>query len=162
MENRLKFLLNEIGYKESSRKIAEKTGVSFTTTFRLAKNDSDYNCSFNNLDSLCTFFNVSIDFLMGKSEDGYFVYSNTNNEKISLTYDEAIKYKTFIDIKEMAIDNIEENSDVLPKTYIRRILRLDEMTQKLYVSNEVKKKVNQMTYFQLKDILDLIDKYILK
>jgi len=159
MEAKLGFLMREIGYKESSRKLVEKTGVSFTTTFRMAKNENDYTCSLKSLNALATYFNVSLEFLIGKSNNGYYAYYK--NERLDLSYDEAIKYKSFIDIKEVNLPNLEYTED-LPKTYIKRTLKVDEMTQKILVSNEVKKKITKMNYFQLKDILDLIDKYILK
>lgn len=161
MENRLAFLLKELGYKESSRKIEKKTGVSFTTSFRLATNKDNYNCTFNNIVSLCTFFNVSIDFLMNKRNDGYYVYSE-KGDRINLTYEDAIRYKNDITYEEIAIDESEEKSENLPKTYIRRVLRLNENTQITYVTSELEKRICQMNESQLKDILDLINKYIIK
>ena len=159
MQNRLAFLMDEIGYKKASRKVSEKTGVSYSTLYVLSNEQRTF--SFNKLDKLCIFFNVSMEFMTGVSENGYYVYISSG-KKINLTYKEALKYKQLITVKEVPRPGIDENSDELPKTYIRREISMTEFIDKMNITEQIKNRIDDMDYYQLKDLLNLIEKYILK
>lgn len=158
MENRLSFLCNELKKKLSNRKLAEKVNIEATTAYRLIIQERQIKAIY--LEPLCKYFDVTTDFLLCNSDDGYMVYVDDTDRKISLTYDEAVSMKDMITKQEVPIPDVKENE--YPKVKIKRVIHLNSKIEKVLAIQDVQERLNNMNTFQLKDLINLIDKYILK
>ena len=141
----------------SCRKLASKTGISFSTLSRIAIEERTIKQSY--IDVLCKYFNVTAEFLICHSNKGYKVLVENSNKVLEFTYDEAVQFKNNLEIKEVDILNA---GDSIPNKCIQRVVRMNEFTDKIMTIQLIKSKVDSMNYYQLKDTLELIEKYIMK
>ena len=158
MENRLSFLCGEQKKNLSHRKLAQKINIEATTVYRLMKQEREIKASY--LDQLCKYFDVTSDFLLCNSNSGYVVYAKGTDRKIILTYDEAVKMKDIITISEVPIPDVKENE--YPKVKVKRVIDINPLVEKMLAMQDVHDRLKNMDYIQIKDLVDLIDKYILK
>ena len=150
--DKLKFLMKES--KLSARKLDKKTGISFSTITRLLLDSIEFKQSY--IEKLCLYFSVSADYLINRSDLGYYIF--VDDSRIPITHDEAVGIQDYLEIKEVDIDN----ADGLPNKCIKRTLTDSQFVEKLQMIKKIKALVDTMQYSEVKDTLDLIEKYILK
>lgn len=158
MENRLSFLCGEQKKRLSNRKLAEKVNMEATTAYRLIMQQREIKPTY--LEPLCKYFDVTTDFLLCNSDNGYMVYVDDTDRRISLTYDEAVSMRDIITIQEIPIPDIKE--DEYPKVKIKRVININSKIEKVLAMQDVQDRLAKMNPYQIKDLIDLIDKYILK
>ncbi len=168
--NRLKFLRKEIDL--SLRKLSAKTGISNPVLSYLETGVRPFRQE--HISILTAFFNVTSDFLLGRSDYGYVVYPQFGQEEMTLTEGEYNRLREHISVslitlgsKAIAISAdtpCEERKLTIPKVVVYRELKgnigdydmCDTLGKKL---DDLKA---HMTSEDLEKTIRFIEDYILK
>ena len=82
--NNLRYLRNQVGI--STRELSERTGIVNSTITFLEKEQRPFRQI--HLDILTSFFDVTVDFLLGRSDVGIYVFPQYGDEKLLFTLEE--------------------------------------------------------------------------
>jgi len=96
--NNLKYLRALSGL--STRELSERTGIVFSTISLLEKEQRPFRQV--HIDRLTSFFDVTVDFLLGRSDVGIYVYPQYGDEKLLFTLEEYKNLESQIDTRIIA------------------------------------------------------------
>lgn len=166
--NKLKFLRKQCDL--SVRKLSEYTGISYSVLTCLENGTRPFRQV--HIDRLTAFFNVTSDYLLGRSNNGFIVRPEFGDEELVLTDNEytrlgehitlsIIKLKGF---KLPIISSVEEMNVVLPDYQVYRELKGSvndyDMKDTLYLKlTDLTKK---MTEDELKKVIQFIEQFIFR
>lgn len=166
--NNLRYLRNLAGI--STRELSERTGIVNSTITFLEKETRPFRQA--HIDRLVSFFDVTVDFLLGRSDVGIYVYPQYGEEKLLFTLEE---YKNLQDKIETTIINrfaplnvkitgkTEEFYIETPSCVYREIKgnASDYETSETLISN-LNSLMKKMSIDDLKKTKKFIEDYIIK
>ena len=169
MSNRLKKLRTEADI--SLRELQRYTGITNTVLSLLESNKRPFRQA--HIDTLSSFFNVTSDFLLGRSDTGYIVFTEYGDDELLLSENEYNRLIGHIDVKviykggettTLDIDTpIQEQRVVITPYVVYRELKgtvkdydLQETLYQKYLDAG-----KHMTTDELKRTIKFIDDYIL-
>ena len=123
------------------------------------------------IDSLTSFFNVTADYLLGKSDKGYIVFSEDDGRPLTLSENEYLSVKDNIEITIIEGDGfgatIHENDKewniYIPKYFVHRELKGSILDYSLDSSllEKANSLIKDMNNEQLKKLIRFIEDYLL-
>ena len=170
MPNRLKKLRKEAHI--SMREMHKYTGISNPVISYLENGQRPFRQE--HINKLSAFFNVTADFLLGRTDYGYIVYPEKEDEEIILTENEYNKLLNHINIdiirvredsSELSISTPIEQIDIpLPQYVVYRELKgnIDEYNIIETLNKKLFDLTKKMTTEDLKKTIKFIEEYIIK
>ena len=170
MPNRLKKLRKEAHI--SMRDMLKYTGISNPVISYLENGQRPFRQE--HINKLSAFFNVTADFLLGRTDYGYIVYPEHDSEEIILTESEYIKLLNYISIEiirvreqdtDLSIETPIEQIDIaLPQYVVYRELKgnIDEYNIIETLNKKLYEMTKKMTTEDLKKTIKFIEEYIIK
>lgn len=159
MNNLLK-LRKEAGL--TTRKLQQLTDVSSCTITWLEKEKRPFRQI--HLDRLSSFFSVTTDYLLGKSDKGYIVFLESGDQEITLSESEYMRLKPNINNKILRMSDNEQAFTVggqtvfFPKFTIYRELKGD--TKNLPMKQVLLKKIETSLKALSSEELEMVDKFM--
>jgi len=158
--NRIKQLRKEANI--TLRKLGEYTSVSPTVLTYL--NNDKRAIRQVHIEKLCSFFNVTADYLLGKSDNGYIVYLENENDPIILSGEEYQRLGEYITISILQTANKDSSFTIggktiyFPKYYIHRELKGDSSQYDL--KQTIINRIDNLLLTLNSDELNLLIKFI--
>ena len=162
--NNLKYLRNL--YRISLRNLIPYVNITESVLSCLENGKRQFLQS--HIDRITAYFDVTSDFLLGKSDVGIKCYLEYTGEEVLLSrsdYNRLQKYikterkdRGFSDEFSITIDD-ENETFTLPQFYLYRTLKSDAVD--IVIKNKVLERINKMSNEELKKTLSFIDTYIL-
>lgn len=168
--NRLKTLRKEIGL--SLRQASALTGISNPVLSYLETGARPFRQE--HISILTAFFNVTSDFLLGRSDYGYVVFPQYGSEEITLTEGEYSRLRTHIDVSLANVSNQaavlsidtpkEEQRVAITKKVVYRELKgtPDDYDMKDVLSRRLDELKSHMTAEELEKTIRFIEDYIIR
>lgn len=168
--NRLRYLRTSHGI--TLRSLSEYTGIQFSTIGFLEKGQRPFRQV--HIDKLISFFNVTADYLLGRSETGLYVYPQFGDETEPLLFSESEFQKVQSKITPTVMkrpvilsakfaNEIDEDTYTETSYYVYRELK--GSVEEYDLSNNIKEKIilslKKMDQEQLKKLNQFIEDYIL-
>ena len=168
--NRLKNLRKEAGL--SLRKCAEKCGISNAIISYLETGTRPFRQE--HISKLTAFFNVTSDFLLGRTDYGYIVNPEFGDGEITLTEGEYQRLRDYIVVsivrlgskaRTVQIDTPKESQSVtVPEYVVYRELKgsIEDYDAQEMLSSKLMELSKHMTSAELDRTIRFIEEYILK
>lgn len=168
--NRLKFLRNNAGI--SLREMRKYTGISNPVISYLENGKRPFKQE--HIDKLSSFFNVTSDYLLGRTDYGFIVRPEFGDEELILTENEYLRLQTFIQTSIIKLSDktttlavetsVEEINVVIPTYVVYRELKGNISNYDLQdtLNAKLTELSKHMTTDELERTIKFIEDYILK
>ena len=170
MANRLKKLRTEAGI--SLRELQKYTGITNSVLSVLESGKRPFRQT--HIDALSSFFNVTSDFLLGRSDSGYVVFPEYGNDELLLTESEYAKLSPCINVSVIYKNKqtttfemdtpVQEQRIVLSSHVVYRELKgtVDDYNMQENLFQKYMELGKHMTTDDLKKSIKFIEDYIIK
>lgn len=149
----------------STRDMQQYTGISYTTINYLEKEDRPFREKHINI--LTSFFNVTTDYLLGKSDKGYIVHTEYGSKDLVLSYSEYQNLKpnittTIIDRKISLALPLNDETITSNRYTIYRELKgsIEDYETTEMLTKKVNDLLETMNNDQIKKTITFIETYI--
>ena len=171
MESKLKYLRKSVDL--TTRKLEEYVGIPYTTITAIENGRRPFRQW--HISKLSAFFNVSSDFLLGKTDDGIIIFPEYGEDPISITFEDYVRLQSHINTnvqilnQPILISNVASKqkgiiSFSLKASVYRELKGMPISSAGLPNDNMAKLKslLDKLTDEELNKIIAFIEQFILK